>query len=141
MGFSPKLDYIRTHLGEESVNALLWMVCSIKEMAILHVNVCSSTSILFKEKHFVFWFEKEVIFSWLLLTAYGPARCSLNQGGCWSETKKGLTFSACSVIMPYSLKLYIQVSHCFLPFSPIVEFSEHGDIWMSLPFRFQRRWS
>ncbi|KAH0911134.1 hypothetical protein HID58_034455 [Brassica napus] len=27
---------------------------------------------------------------------YGPARCSLNQGGCWSETKKGLTFSACS---------------------------------------------
>ncbi|KAF3589708.1 hypothetical protein F2Q69_00028615 [Brassica cretica] len=27
---------------------------------------------------------------------YGPARCSMNQGGCWSETKKGLTFSACS---------------------------------------------
>ncbi|ESQ33748.1 hypothetical protein EUTSA_v10007059mg [Eutrema salsugineum] len=27
---------------------------------------------------------------------YGPARCSMNQGGCWSETKKGVTFSACS---------------------------------------------
>ncbi|KAJ4702734.1 Vacuolar-sorting receptor-like protein [Melia azedarach] len=28
--------------------------------------------------------------------AYGPARCSMNNGGCWSETKNGLTFSACS---------------------------------------------
>ncbi|KAG5132868.1 hypothetical protein JHK82_024056 [Glycine max] len=28
--------------------------------------------------------------------AFGPARCSINNGGCWSETKKGLTFSACS---------------------------------------------
>ncbi|ESQ52104.1 hypothetical protein EUTSA_v10016381mg [Eutrema salsugineum] len=26
---------------------------------------------------------------------YGPARCSMNEGGCWSETKKGQTFSAC----------------------------------------------
>ncbi|CAH2059333.1 unnamed protein product [Thlaspi arvense] len=26
---------------------------------------------------------------------YGPARCSMNEGGCWSETRKGLTFSAC----------------------------------------------
>ncbi|KAK1557839.1 hypothetical protein Q3G72_032861 [Acer saccharum] len=28
--------------------------------------------------------------------AYGPARCSMNNGGCWSDTKNGLTFSACS---------------------------------------------
>lgn len=28
--------------------------------------------------------------------AYGPARCSINNGGCWSDTKNGLTFSACS---------------------------------------------
>uniref|UniRef100_A0A1J3HNY9 Vacuolar-sorting receptor 5 n=3 Tax=Noccaea caerulescens TaxID=107243 RepID=A0A1J3HNY9_NOCCA len=27
---------------------------------------------------------------------YGPARCSMNEGGCWSETRKNLTFSACS---------------------------------------------
>ncbi|CAH8264765.1 unnamed protein product [Arabidopsis lyrata] len=27
---------------------------------------------------------------------YGPARCSSNNGGCWSETRTGLTFSACS---------------------------------------------
>ncbi|GMI73327.1 VACUOLAR SORTING RECEPTOR 6, binding protein of 80 kDa 3;3, VACUOLAR SORTING RECEPTOR 3;3 [Hibiscus trionum] len=27
--------------------------------------------------------------------AFGPARCTINNGGCWSETKHGLTFSAC----------------------------------------------
>ncbi|KAG2685015.1 hypothetical protein I3843_10G102100 [Carya illinoinensis] len=27
--------------------------------------------------------------------AFGPARCSINNGGCWSESKNGLTFSAC----------------------------------------------
>ncbi|XP_010516663.1 PREDICTED: vacuolar-sorting receptor 5-like [Camelina sativa] len=26
---------------------------------------------------------------------FGPARCSMNDGGCWSETRKGLNFSAC----------------------------------------------
>ncbi|XP_074268946.1 vacuolar-sorting receptor 6-like [Silene latifolia] len=29
--------------------------------------------------------------------ANGPGRCSMNNGGCWSETKNGKTFSACSV--------------------------------------------
>lgn len=45
---------------------------------------------------------------WLLtfshpFTAFGPARCTINNGGCWSETKNGLTFSACSVqwFIPY----------------------------------------
>ncbi|KAJ9168473.1 hypothetical protein P3X46_019991 [Hevea brasiliensis] len=28
--------------------------------------------------------------------AFGPARCTINNGGCWSESKNGLTFSACS---------------------------------------------
>ncbi|XP_023544796.1 vacuolar-sorting receptor 6-like [Cucurbita pepo subsp. pepo] len=28
--------------------------------------------------------------------AYGPARCTINNGGCWSETKNGLTATACS---------------------------------------------
>uniref|UniRef100_A0A5B7BE82 EGF-like calcium-binding domain-containing protein n=1 Tax=Davidia involucrata TaxID=16924 RepID=A0A5B7BE82_DAVIN len=28
--------------------------------------------------------------------AVGPGRCSINSGGCWSETKNGKTFSACS---------------------------------------------
>ncbi|KAJ7969394.1 Vacuolar-sorting receptor-like protein [Quillaja saponaria] len=28
--------------------------------------------------------------------AFGPARCTINNGGCWSETRNGLTFSACS---------------------------------------------
>ncbi|XP_010537030.1 PREDICTED: vacuolar-sorting receptor 7 [Tarenaya hassleriana] len=27
---------------------------------------------------------------------YGPARCTINNGGCWSDTRNGLTFSACS---------------------------------------------
>nr|POE92385.1 vacuolar-sorting receptor 6 [Quercus suber] len=27
---------------------------------------------------------------------FGPARCSINNGGCWSDSKDGLTFSACS---------------------------------------------
>ena len=31
------------------------------------------------------------------LTAFGPARCAMNNGGCWSDTKNGKTFSACSV--------------------------------------------
>ncbi|MED6143341.1 Vacuolar-sorting receptor 6, variant 2 [Stylosanthes scabra] len=31
--------------------------------------------------------------------AFGPARCSINNGGCWSETKNKLTFSACSESM------------------------------------------
>uniref|UniRef100_A0A2P2K590 Uncharacterized protein MANES_16G058100 n=1 Tax=Rhizophora mucronata TaxID=61149 RepID=A0A2P2K590_RHIMU len=26
----------------------------------------------------------------------GPGRCMVNNGGCWSETRNGLTFSACS---------------------------------------------
>ncbi|MBA0771830.1 hypothetical protein Gotri_007299 [Gossypium trilobum] len=28
--------------------------------------------------------------------AFGPARCTINNGGCWSDTKDGSTFSACS---------------------------------------------
>ncbi|XP_038689064.1 vacuolar-sorting receptor 6-like isoform X2 [Tripterygium wilfordii] len=28
--------------------------------------------------------------------ALGPARCAINNGDCWSETRNGLTFSACS---------------------------------------------
>ncbi|XP_017701108.1 vacuolar-sorting receptor 6-like isoform X2 [Phoenix dactylifera] len=28
--------------------------------------------------------------------AVGPGRCTVNNGGCWSETRKGKTFSACS---------------------------------------------
>ncbi|ERN14923.1 hypothetical protein AMTRI_Chr02g213480 [Amborella trichopoda] len=28
--------------------------------------------------------------------AMGPARCAVNNGGCWSETRNGRTFSACS---------------------------------------------
>ncbi|XP_054779153.1 vacuolar-sorting receptor 6-like [Prosopis cineraria] len=28
--------------------------------------------------------------------AFGPARCSINNGGCWSETRDGRTFSACT---------------------------------------------
>ncbi|GLU08596.1 hypothetical protein SLE2022_255000 [Rubroshorea leprosula] len=27
--------------------------------------------------------------------AFGPARCTINNGGCWSETRNELTFSAC----------------------------------------------
>ncbi|ONK65848.1 uncharacterized protein A4U43_C06F1590 [Asparagus officinalis] len=40
--------------------------------------------------------------------AVGPARCSLNNGGCWSETRNGQTFSACSEL---------QLSGCRCPFS------------------------
>ncbi|KAF4391412.1 hypothetical protein F8388_008023 [Cannabis sativa] len=28
--------------------------------------------------------------------AFGPARCTVDNGGCWSDTRHGLTFSACS---------------------------------------------
>ncbi|KAK9152589.1 hypothetical protein Sjap_000069 [Stephania japonica] len=28
--------------------------------------------------------------------AFGPARCTVNNGGCWSETKDGLFYTACS---------------------------------------------
>ncbi|KAJ9183372.1 hypothetical protein P3X46_007235 [Hevea brasiliensis] len=28
--------------------------------------------------------------------AFGPARCTIGNGGCWSEERNGLTFSACS---------------------------------------------
>ncbi|XP_028759173.1 vacuolar-sorting receptor 6 [Neltuma alba] len=28
--------------------------------------------------------------------AFGPARCSINNGGCWSESKNGINFSACT---------------------------------------------
>ncbi|WOG85493.1 hypothetical protein DCAR_0104682 [Daucus carota subsp. sativus] len=28
--------------------------------------------------------------------AFGPGRCAISNGGCWSETKNGQTFSACS---------------------------------------------
>ncbi|KAL0753915.1 hypothetical protein Bca101_091583 [Brassica carinata] len=48
----------------------------IKEMAILHVSL----SLL----------DLNVINS-----PYGPAICSINQGGCWSEIRKGETFLAC----------------------------------------------
>ncbi|KAH0914762.1 hypothetical protein HID58_029208, partial [Brassica napus] len=52
------------------------VVNGVREMAILHVNL----SLL----------DLNVINS-----PYGPARCSINQGGCWSETRKGETFLAC----------------------------------------------
>lgn len=29
--------------------------------------------------------------------AFGPARCAINNGGCWSESRNGFSFSACSV--------------------------------------------
>lgn len=28
--------------------------------------------------------------------AFGPARCAINNGGCWSESRNGFSFSACS---------------------------------------------
>ncbi|PQP97576.1 vacuolar-sorting receptor 7 isoform X1 [Prunus yedoensis var. nudiflora] len=28
--------------------------------------------------------------------AFGPARCAINNGGCWSDSRNGLVFSACS---------------------------------------------
>ncbi|BBH01349.1 VACUOLAR SORTING RECEPTOR 7, partial [Prunus dulcis] len=28
--------------------------------------------------------------------AFGPARCAINNGGCWSDSRNGLIFSACS---------------------------------------------
>ncbi|MFZ8278277.1 hypothetical protein ACO1KY_14020, partial [Staphylococcus aureus] len=28
--------------------------------------------------------------------AFGPGRCAINSGGCWSETRYGQTISACS---------------------------------------------
>lgn len=39
-------------------------------------------------------------------SAYGPARCTINNGGCWSKTKNGLTFSACSVSAFYPLIIF-----------------------------------
>ncbi|KAI4311794.1 hypothetical protein MLD38_036660 [Melastoma candidum] len=27
---------------------------------------------------------------------FGPGRCSINNGGCWSETREGMTYSACT---------------------------------------------
>ncbi|GAB2234311.1 hypothetical protein Droror1_Dr00003558 [Drosera rotundifolia] len=32
--------------------------------------------------------------------AMGPGRCMINNGGCWSETRNGITFSACSESSP-----------------------------------------
>ncbi|KAJ6705269.1 RING FINGER AND PROTEASE ASSOCIATED DOMAIN-CONTAINING [Salix purpurea] len=33
---------------------------------------------------------------YLSCRAIGPGRCEVNNGGCWSETRHGLSFSACS---------------------------------------------
>ncbi|XP_044497330.1 vacuolar-sorting receptor 6-like isoform X1 [Mangifera indica] len=33
---------------------------------------------------------------YLYCEAYGPGRCEINNGGCWTDAKNGLTFSACS---------------------------------------------
>ncbi|CAH8345996.1 unnamed protein product [Eruca vesicaria subsp. sativa] len=37
-------------------------------------------------------------------TPYGPARCTINHGGCWSDTRNGVTFSACSDSMSTGCK-------------------------------------
>ncbi|XP_056859070.1 vacuolar-sorting receptor 7 isoform X1 [Raphanus sativus] len=37
-------------------------------------------------------------------TPYGPARCTINNGGCWSDTRNGVTFSACSDAMSTGCK-------------------------------------
>nr|VDC74628.1 unnamed protein product [Brassica rapa] len=37
-------------------------------------------------------------------TPYGPARCTINNGGCWSDTRNGATFSACSDSMSTGCK-------------------------------------
>ncbi|XP_039126895.1 vacuolar-sorting receptor 6-like [Dioscorea cayenensis subsp. rotundata] len=46
--------------------------------------------------------------------AVGPGRCAINNGGCWSETKNGQTFSACSDF---------ELSGCRCPFG----FRENGN--------------
>ncbi|CAN0920142.1 Vacuolar-sorting receptor 6 [Linum grandiflorum] len=33
---------------------------------------------------------------YLSCQAFGPGRCAINNGGCWSESRQGLSFSACS---------------------------------------------
>nr|KYP60200.1 Vacuolar-sorting receptor 7 [Cajanus cajan] len=43
--------------------------------------------------------------------AFGPARCSINNGGCWSETRKGVTFSACSPNLFFLLLLLLVIAN------------------------------
>lgn len=103
------LLFLRILSGEEFVSALLWKVFSIGVMVIQHVKVFLLNSkklrlpiishyliILLKMISYFrgCWY---VVYSFLYLTAFGPARCSLNNGGCWSETRDKITFSACSV--------------------------------------------
>lgn len=93
--FIDYMNFIRTHLGEEYASVRLSMVFNIKEMVIPPASVCFYFRGI--SLHiFVPWYWKIIHFL-VLDTAYGPARCSMNDGGCWSETRKDLTFSACSV--------------------------------------------
>lgn len=41
--------------------------------------------------------------------ASGPGRCRINNGGCWHDTKDGITFSACMVRESYRLSVLIRV--------------------------------
>lgn len=108
------LLFLRILLGEEFASVLLWKVFSIGVMVIRHVKVFLLNYSTQNSKklplpiisHYLITLLKMisyfprcwyVVYSFLYLTAFGPARCSLNNGGCWSETRDKITFSACSV--------------------------------------------
>ena len=74
--------------------------------------------------------------------AYGPARCSMNEGGCWSETRNGLTFSACLVKWLLLLfHLLWEFCNCFLIKCMFLFNLELRDIRLPLPSRLPWRWS
>jgi hypothetical protein len=117
------LLFVRILLGEEFVSVLLRKVFNIRVMVIQHVKVYILSSDMIRCRNFLFTELKMIsyfpcccwyIYSSLYLTAFGPARCSLNNGGCWSETRNKITFSACSV--QYRLTKYSVFLLFFCPF-------------------------
>ena len=73
------------------------MACNIRETDTHLVKVYIRTSYIILSCNIV---KHTTSILWLLLvqlTAIGAGRCTVNNGGCWSDIRDGQRFSACSV--------------------------------------------
>jgi len=62
------------------------------------------------------------------MAAHGPGRCAISNGGCWSDTKDGITLSACSVQYCYLL-LFVCISFLVTVHNNVTHHQKFHLVW------------
>ncbi|GJN01792.1 hypothetical protein PR202_ga19089 [Eleusine coracana subsp. coracana] len=88
----------RTHTEGGFANALSWVGFSTKETGTPNAKVPPPpfSSPCISIFHSATGTEPIFYLPYITTSAVGPGRCAMNNAGCWSETRHGKTFSACS---------------------------------------------